>query len=267
MTWPIADATKVHLDAATDDPSQARVELATLVDLFNTLKALISQTPGAAQLPLLNSSGDLQLSTALAVFKRTASLNFGSPATTAFLAQNGVGLAVNCYLDNGAWKYLGNGTACAISFSAGSTAPVFYYANAGVAGNTITWASTSAMWHAGNTGNGTASTTLIDANTIKGVDYLWAFGNSLGTSGHQRIQGGYIRQWGTFSGTSASITFPIAFPNTFYGGHAVYTAASSSGGASISAVILSPTTSGMGIGYKDYGSAAVTGGYWEAWGK
>ena len=38
MTFP-ANATKVHMDAGTDDPAQARVELADLVDKFNTLLA------------------------------------------------------------------------------------------------------------------------------------------------------------------------------------------------------------------------------------
>lgn len=33
-----SDATKIHLDQATDDPKQARVELADLVDKFNALK-------------------------------------------------------------------------------------------------------------------------------------------------------------------------------------------------------------------------------------
>ena len=33
-----ADATKVHLDSSTDDPKQARGELADLVTKFNTLK-------------------------------------------------------------------------------------------------------------------------------------------------------------------------------------------------------------------------------------
>jgi len=33
-----ADATKAHLDASTDDPKQARSELADLVDKYNALK-------------------------------------------------------------------------------------------------------------------------------------------------------------------------------------------------------------------------------------
>jgi len=33
-----SDATKIHLDASTDDPKQARPELADLVDKYNALK-------------------------------------------------------------------------------------------------------------------------------------------------------------------------------------------------------------------------------------
>lgn len=57
--YPIADATKVHLDAATDDPSQARAELVSLIDKFNELLALLSQTPDAAEIPVLNANGVL----------------------------------------------------------------------------------------------------------------------------------------------------------------------------------------------------------------
>lgn len=36
-----SDATKVHLDASTDDPKQARGELVDLIDKFNALKAAL----------------------------------------------------------------------------------------------------------------------------------------------------------------------------------------------------------------------------------
>ena len=36
-----SDATKNHLDSATDDPKQARGELADLVDKFNSLKGAL----------------------------------------------------------------------------------------------------------------------------------------------------------------------------------------------------------------------------------
>ena len=36
-----ADATRIHLDAETDDPKQARDELSQLVDKFNSLKGVL----------------------------------------------------------------------------------------------------------------------------------------------------------------------------------------------------------------------------------
>lgn len=36
-----SDATKVYLDSSTDDPKQARGELADLVDKFNSLKGVL----------------------------------------------------------------------------------------------------------------------------------------------------------------------------------------------------------------------------------
>ena len=45
MAFP-ANATNVHLDAGTDDPSQARVELSDLVDKFN---ALLAHFPSLAE--------------------------------------------------------------------------------------------------------------------------------------------------------------------------------------------------------------------------
>ncbi|MEK9768059.1 MAG: hypothetical protein VW683_03965 [Betaproteobacteria bacterium] len=58
-----ADATKVHLDAASDDPKQARSELADLVDKFNSLKGVLGDgvelDVGAG---LASSSGNLIIS-------------------------------------------------------------------------------------------------------------------------------------------------------------------------------------------------------------
>lgn len=48
MTIPAA-ATNIHLDAGTDDPKQARVELSDLVTKFNTLRTHVSGTMEKAQ--------------------------------------------------------------------------------------------------------------------------------------------------------------------------------------------------------------------------
>ena len=65
MTLP-ASATKVYLDAATDDPKQARPELADLVDKFNALLThlnLSTITSGPAAIPLSVANGGTGAST------------------------------------------------------------------------------------------------------------------------------------------------------------------------------------------------------------
>ena len=65
MTLP-ASATKVYLDAATDDPKQARPELADLVDKFNSLLThlnLSTITSGPAAIPLSVANGGTGAST------------------------------------------------------------------------------------------------------------------------------------------------------------------------------------------------------------
>ena len=65
MTLP-ASATKVYLDAATDDPKQARPELADLVDKFNDLLThlnLSTITSGPAAIPLSVANGGTGAST------------------------------------------------------------------------------------------------------------------------------------------------------------------------------------------------------------
>lgn len=72
MTLP-ASATKVYLDSATDDPKQARPELADLVDKFNDLLThlnLSTITSGPAAIPLSVANGGTGSATAAAA--RTA---------------------------------------------------------------------------------------------------------------------------------------------------------------------------------------------------
>ena len=42
MTWPVSDASTTHLDAASDDPSQARADLKTLADNVALIRAHVS---------------------------------------------------------------------------------------------------------------------------------------------------------------------------------------------------------------------------------
>jgi len=57
-----SDATKVHLDSSTDDPKQARGELADLVDKFNSLKGVLGDMVELDRgQGLTDSSGTLKL--------------------------------------------------------------------------------------------------------------------------------------------------------------------------------------------------------------
>jgi hypothetical protein len=61
MTWPVTQATKVNLDGATDDPSQARAELVALIDSFNNLVSLLSKSGGNDKVLVSTSAGRLVL--------------------------------------------------------------------------------------------------------------------------------------------------------------------------------------------------------------
>ena len=92
MTLP-ASATKVHLDAATDDPKQARSELASLVDKFNDLlthmtgSTILSTPLGAGQGLESDGAGGLRVKLDGATLARSAS---GMSAAAATETQAGV---------------------------------------------------------------------------------------------------------------------------------------------------------------------------------
>lgn len=64
-------------------------------------------------------------------------------------------------------------------------------------------------WNQNTTGN---------AATVTNGVYTTNFTNSLTSNGYQKLPNGLIIQWGTasFSAGSASITFPITFPNALF---------------------------------------------------
>jgi len=69
----------------------------------------------------------------------------------------------------------------------------------------------------GSITNGNIGNALTDGTNWQLICNLGGFGNSLASSGYQRISGGLIIQWGlaNFSGTG-SVTFPLTFPNAAY---------------------------------------------------
>ncbi|MFZ4599034.1 MAG: gp53-like domain-containing protein [Terrimicrobiaceae bacterium] len=72
---------------------------------------------------------------------------------------------------------------------------------------------------------------------------------NLAIPGYQKLPGGLIMQWGTYTTTTndgqVSITFPIVFPNTFLTGQVSQQYSSGSGGPEITSEFQSPTTTGM----------------------
>jgi hypothetical protein len=60
---------------------------------------------------------------------------------------------------------------------------------------------------------GTVATAMLADSAVSSVKLLstdWT--RSISTNGYQKLPGGLIIQWGSNSSSSASVTFPIAFP-------------------------------------------------------
>lgn len=71
--WPSDDLTKVHLDAATDDPSQARGELVALIDKVKVMIAGLESANTANAGVKRDSSGNFSAGTITAALTGTAS--------------------------------------------------------------------------------------------------------------------------------------------------------------------------------------------------
>jgi hypothetical protein len=89
-----------------------------------------------------------------------------------------------------------------------------------ISGNAATATSATSATNATNATNATYATTagnggVTSVDTITGavsLASLAAFAKSLTANGYQKLPGGLIIQWGSNSSSSASVTFPIAFP-------------------------------------------------------
>ncbi len=105
MVWPTDNLTTQHLDAATDDPSQARVELLNAV---NKIKAMLAENP-----VLADANGNFGIQavdsrwwSSMDVIQLTADSAIWSDP-----ANGNSGLAVGCYFDGANWRYYSAGTA------------------------------------------------------------------------------------------------------------------------------------------------------------
>lgn len=90
---------------------------------------------------------------------------------------------------------------------------------------------------------------------------------SLAGSGYQKLPGGLILQWGTWTphatpGNAVAVTFPIAFPT------AVYSIVATVGGASIGTTLSAWTDTTTGTGFNGRSNASASCGcYYLAFGK
>lgn len=91
-----------------------------------------------------------------------------------------------------------------------------------------------------------------------------SFGGLLAANGWTRQPNGMILQWGSVSsvtgGGGVTVTFPIAFPSTFYSGSATLSQATTTSGAGAGIFAAGLTT----MGVANYSSGAATTVYWDA---
>ncbi len=137
MTWPVTPATKANLDAATDDPSQARAELVALIDSFNNLVSLLSKSGGNDKVLVTNASGNLGLSVNPSAWSigKAIELGYSGNALLSTSAAE-VFMTQGMYYDN-TWKYGVTGSACAL-YKQGAGEHVWRTAPSGTTGNTAT---------------------------------------------------------------------------------------------------------------------------------
>lgn len=112
------------------------------------------------------------------------------------------------------------------------------------------------------------STTQFRLNITKYDGTSVASSNSLGSNGYQKFPGGLIIQWGitgsVSAGGSATVTFPVAFPNAYLGHIAIITGSSTT---------TTPSSAGAGaisssqmIVYNWSAATASSGIRWFAFG-
>jgi hypothetical protein len=122
--------------------------------------------------------------------------------------------------------------------------------------------STGLAWKNTFTGNviGTASSVTNGVYTTN----FTGSNQSLGSNGYQKLPGGLIMQWGTFttSGSKTTVTFPTAFTTACYNVQIIQYISNDGGGTATSAVISTLPTTTQVI----FSTSIGTTYYWSALG-
>lgn len=100
--------------------------------------------------------------------------------------------------------------------------------------------------------NGSTSTWVASAAPSSIVDFTGA-SQSLSANGYQKLPGGLIIQWGTYTlpttTSLATVTFPIAFPTVCGTANAMFVATTQSWGLTITGITTSTATFTIGGGF------------------
>lgn len=137
-----------------------------------------SNTPGANNIPVLDSDGDRKMGAYKAERVISAVTHeFGMREKQTMIVASGyVELLTNAYKNSGGtYQYIGAGTAWKYIFGYDGTIKA-HYAAAGVADDPVTFDSGSTIWTSSNDGLGSG----LDANLVNGYKHYWA---SVGSAG------------------------------------------------------------------------------------
>lgn len=147
MPLPIDNLTTLHLDAATDDPSQAQPELLAAVNKIKELIAAISVTPGIDKILASDANGYHRLANIVGIGTApdtshdmmlvTAAQELGEYGLIYSRTGTGVEFARNAKIVAGTWVYRNTGEEAQLIVLDSDGAIYFYTAPVGAAGAVV----------------------------------------------------------------------------------------------------------------------------------